>query len=77
MYIFVRDFIFFEIIIVNVYCFGVLINMILEEYKVVKRVDDSMVISVKDYKMVDIYGLVCVVLLLLLFLYLRLYVSEM
>lgn len=77
MYILVRDFVFFEIIIVNVYRFGVLVNMILEEYKAVKRVDDSMVISMKEYKTADIYGSVYVVLLLLLFSYLRLYVSEM
>ena len=56
---------------------GVLANMTLEEYKAAKRVDDSMVISVKEHKTADTHGPARVVLSLSLFSYLRLYVSEM
>ena len=35
---------------------GVLANMTLEEYKKAKRVDDSMVISVKEHKTADTHG---------------------
>ena len=77
MYTLVRDFILLEITIANAHRSGVLANMTLEEYKAAKRVDDSMVISVKDHKTADTHGPARVVLSLSLFSYLRLYVSEM
>lgn len=50
--------------------------MIFFEFKKVKRVDKSFVISVVNYKIVDIYGFVCVVFLLILFFYFIVYVNE-
>ena len=77
MYTLIRDFVLLKITIANAHRSGVLANMTLEEYKAAKRVDDSMVISVKDNKMADTHGPARVVLSLSLFSYLRLYVSEM
>ena len=74
IYTFVRDFVLLEITIANAHHSGVLANMTLEEYKAAKRVDDSMVISIKDPKTVDTHGPARVVLSLSLFSYLRLYV---
>lgn len=77
MYTLVRDFVLLEITIANADRSGVLANMTLEEYKAAKRVDDSMVISMKEHKTADTHGPAHVVLSLSLFSYLRLYVSEM
>ena len=77
MYTLVRDFILLEITIANAHRSGVLANMTLEEYKKAKRVDDSMVISVKEHKTADTHGPARVVLSLSLFSYLRLYINEM
>lgn len=77
MYTLVRNFILLEITIANAHHSGVLANMTMEEYKKAKKVEDSMVISVKDHKTADTHGLACVVLSSSLFSYLGLYINEM
>lgn len=57
-----RDFLIVEIVIDNVNRFGVLVNMKMGEFKKMKIEGDDSVIFVKDYMIMLIYGLVCIVL---------------
>ena len=75
IYTLVRDFILLEITIANAHRSGVLANMTLEEYKKAKKVEGSMVISVKDHKTADTHG-PAHVLSSTLFSYLGLYINE-
>ena len=77
IYTLVRDFILLEIIIANAHRSGVLANMTLGEYKNAKKVEDGIVISVKNHKTADTHGPARVVLSSSLFSYLRVCVNEM
>lgn len=58
MYIFVRDYLIVQIMIDNVNRVGVVVFMIVKEFQWVKMEDDSYVVEVFYYKIVDIYGFV-------------------
>lgn len=73
----VRDYILLQITIANAHRSGVLANMTMQEYKKAKKVEDNMVISVKEHKTADTHGPARVVLLSSLFSYLRLYINEL
>ena len=77
VYTTVRDFILLEITIANAHRSGVLANMTMQEYKKAKKVEDNMVISVKEHKTADTHGPARVVLSSSLFSYLGLYIKEL
>lgn len=77
VYTIVRDFILLEITIANAHRSGVLANMTMEEYKKAKKVEDNMVISVKEHKTADTHGPARVVLSFSLFSYIGLYINEL
>lgn len=56
MYIFVRDYLIVQIMIDNANRVGVVVFMIVKEFQRVKMEDDSYVVEVFYYKIVDIYG---------------------
>ena len=77
LYTNIRDFILLQITIANAHRSGVLANMTMQEYKKAKKVEDNMVIIVKEHKTADTHGPARVVLSSSLFSYLRLYINEL